>query len=436
MKCYKNLFNIKSIKQGYGSLIILVIILIHIICLIIACAKSNKDFKNLIEHIIKAKKIFIFIENDYFKFKKNINKNFKYKKSNFIKDKGDIEDKNNDIRIHNESVKNKYNKNKIKNINSKNLRKQRKKRKKIISQANEIKEAKNSISLKSTENSFKKDLLKDLKNTNSKIFSLKTENIKEKEKQNQRFNLLNKQKIMNEPYIKKLFSEASIKYEILKIIINPNENEINSYPYKIALRLDKRNYFQYYCSLIKTQHYLFFSFCPINDYNIRIIKIDLFFIDIALNYAINALFFNDDTMHQIYEQILYSTLISNLLSTVIKLPALTEDNVLDIKNLNRNENLEDKKNKIYKSLNIKFIIFCFINSFMLIIFFYYVACFCVIYKNTQMHLIKDSILSYCLSLIYPFIFYLIPGILRIPAINNINNKREILYNISKLIQSL
>ena len=53
-----------------------------------------------------------------------------------------------------------------------------------------------------------------------------------------------------------------------------------------------------------------------------------------------------------------------------------------------------------------------------------------------MHLIKDSILSYCLSLIYPFIFYLIPGILRIPAINNINNKREILYNISKLIQSL
>ena len=193
---------------------------------------------------------------------------------------------------------------------------------------------------------------------------------------------------------------------------------------------------------------MFFSFCPINDYNIRIIKIDLFFIDIALNYAINALFFNDDTMHQIYEdrgkfnlsyqftQILYSTLISNLLSTVIKLPALTEDNVLDIKNLHRNENLENKKNKIYKSLNIKFIIFCFISSFMLIIFFYYVACFCVIYKNTQMHLIKDSILSYCLSLIYPFIFYLIPGLLRIPAINNINNKREILYNISKLIQSL
>ena len=99
--------------------------------------------------------------------------------------------KNNDIRIHNQSEKNKYNKNKIKNINSKNLRKQRRKRKKIIIEANEIKEAKNSISLKSTENSFKKDLLKDLKNTNSKIFSLKTENIKENEKQNQSFLKLN-----------------------------------------------------------------------------------------------------------------------------------------------------------------------------------------------------------------------------------------------------
>ena len=52
MKCYKNLFNIKNIKNSYGSLI----------CLIIACIKSNKDLKKIIVNIFKAKEIFIFVK--------------------------------------------------------------------------------------------------------------------------------------------------------------------------------------------------------------------------------------------------------------------------------------------------------------------------------------------------------------------------------------
>ena len=222
-------------------------------------------------------------------------------------------------------------------------------------------------------------------------------------------------------------------------------NEINSFPYQKAFKHDKRTYIQYYLSLIKTQHPILFSFYKMNDYNIKIIKIDLFFIDIVLNYAINALFFNDDTMHQIYEdqgefnigyqitQIIYSSLISNLFSAFIKYPALTEENVLYIKHSKKYDKLKKKVKKIYKILNIKFILFCIISSLMLLIFFYYVACFCVVYKNTQTHLIKDSIFSFGLSLIYPFLFYLLPGVLRIPSIIY---QKKILYKISKIIQNL
>ena len=301
--------------------------------------------------------------------------------------------------------------------------------------------------IKSNEKSITKKPLNDFNKINSKIYSLKTENNEKNEKQNPKCDI-NMPTEMKGSYVKNLLLEAFKKYETLKNILNPNENEINSFSYEKALKYDKRNYIKYYCSLIKTQHNLFFSFCSINDYNIRIIKIDLFFIDIAFNYTINALFFNDSTMHQIYEdkgkfninyqisQIIYSTLISELFSSVIKLTALTEDNVLDLKHSKPNENLEVKKNKTYKILNIKFIIFCVFSSIMLIIFYYYLACFCVIYKNTQIHLIKDSLFSFCLSLLYPFIIYLIPGILRIPSINNKNNKREILYKLSKFIQNL
>ena len=78
-------------------------------------------------------------------------------------------------------------------------------------------------------------------------------------------------KTMNGVSAKKLFSKASIKYEKLKSILKPNENEVNSFPYKLALKYDKRTYCGYYYSLLKTKHCLFSSFCQTDDYNIRII---------------------------------------------------------------------------------------------------------------------------------------------------------------------
>ena len=60
--------------------------------------------------------------------------------------------------------------------------------------------------------------------------------------------------------------------------------------------------------------------------------------------------------------------------------------------------------------------------------------FGVIYKNTQIHLLKDTLMSFQLSLIIPFIIYLIPGLFRIPSISNTNKKRICLYNFSKFLQ--
>ena len=42
-------------------------------------------------------------------------------------------------------------------------------------------------------------------------------------------------------------------------------------------------------------------YCNNNDYNSQIIKIFLFFFFFSIDFVINALFFNDDTMHKIYE---------------------------------------------------------------------------------------------------------------------------------------
>ena len=62
--------------------------------------------------------------------------------------------------------------------------------------------------------------------------------------------------------------------------------------------------------------------------------------------------------------------------------------------------------------------------------------FCAIYRNTQTHLIKDTLISFGLSLLYPFLFYLIPGFFRIPALSKEKNKRNYLYIVSKLLQMI
>ena len=88
--------------------------------------------------------------------------------------------------------------------------------------------------------------------------------------------------------------------EKIKAIMQRNDNELNILDYKNALKYDNRNYFQYYFSLLRTKH-MIIRILAKNDYNSRIIKIYLAMFNFCLSFSVNSLFFNDDTMHKIYE---------------------------------------------------------------------------------------------------------------------------------------
>ena len=212
---------------------------------------------------------------------------------------------------------------------------------------------------------------------------------------------------------------------------------------------DKRTFIQYYISLLKTNHLLIFSFYINNkDYNSYIIKMFLFFLFFAVHFAVNALFFDDNTMNKIMLNkgefnfvyqipiILYSSFISGIINTIIKYLALTEKIILEIKNTKNMEDFDSKVKNIFNIIKIKFILFFIITLCLLFFLMYYITCFCGIYINTQIHLIKDSLISFALSLIYPFGLFLIPGIFRIPSLRANNKDKEYLYNFSKFIQNL
>ena len=233
-------------------------------------------------------------------------------------------------------------------------------------------------------------------------------------------------------------------------IMSIDDFEMNDLPYSEALKKDNRTYSEFYISLIKTEHLLIFAFCKSEDYNSRAIKISLFILNLVISFTVNALFFNDSTMHQIYEdegsfnfiyqtpQILYSSVICGVLNGIIKILALTEDRILELKQ----EKDNDKDKLILLAENIKRIIFYKLLSFFILSFsilgisWYYISCFCCIYKNTQLHLIKDTLISFGLSSLYPFILFLVPGIFRISALKAEKKDKEYMYNFSKILTKI
>ena len=230
--------------------------------------------------------------------------------------------------------------------------------------------------------------------------------------------------------------------------LEQKDYEINSLEYEEAFKIDKRNYFQYYISLLKNNQPLIFSFGNYNDYNCRIIKIFLFFFSFSSNLTINALFFNDDTMHKIYHdkgkynllfqipQILYSTLISTLIDSLIKNLALSQDKVTELKKENGKNNLDEKYDMILKIIRIKLFLFFLLSFVILVFFWYYITCFCGVYVNTQIHLIKDTIISLITSLIYPLFIYLIPGIFRITSLRAKKENKTYIYKLSNILQKI
>ena len=157
------------------------------------------------------------------------------------------------------------------------------------------------------------------------------------------------------------------------------------------------------------------------------------------------MFFNDSTMHKINEdngkfnfiyqipQIIYSTLISSFFIIIVKNLALSEKNIIEIKNAKKEE-FAKKQISEFSSIKCKFILFFIVINIFSILFWYYVGCFCSVYKNTQIHLLSDTLVSFALSLLYPLVLYLLPGIFRIPALNNKEKKEEYLYRLSLIIQ--
>ena len=219
--------------------------------------------------------------------------------------------------------------------------------------------------------------------------------------------------------------------------------EINHFSYEEAKEIDKRTFLEYYLSLLKGKHILFFPLNRNKDYNANIIKFCLLLFSLALYFVVNALFFNDSLMYIIYIDkgkynlaynipiIIYSTIISSIIFRLIKILSLSHNNILEVKHAANQYNLEAKSLTVIKCLIIKYICFFIISIVILSLFWFYLSSFCAVYQDTQIYLMKNTLISYLLSIIYTFIICFLPSIFRICALKG---PGKLLYDIGQIIQ--
>mgnify|MGYP002624060022 CR=1 FL=1 len=332
--------------------------------------------------------------------------------------------------------------NKIKNIISeiqrskstklKNVKIKKKKKKNIYKISNPSKKVKKNI--KNRIDSKKKNDQSTNMISKLKLKDNKLNKYNEKEK-NGSFIPLSK---ISNKYIK-----LNSKLKKNKNINNYNDFEFNSLNYKDALEIDRRTYSQYYISLLRTKQQIIFTFFPIKDNNVLIIKICLFSLSFSIYYFFNTFFFSYNAIHQVYEDkgsynvsyfmplIIISFITSYYINIFIKFITLSERNIAEIKK-EKIKNLFDKQTKVKRCLIIKYICY-FVSSFIFLLFFwYYLSSFCAVYQNSQVFVIKNTFISFIIGLIYPFFVSLFSGIFRLYSLNSKN--KECIYKFSQILQ--
>ena len=149
----------------------------------------------------------------------------------------------------------------------------------------------------------------------------------------------------------------------------------------------------------------------------------------------NKIYEDNGVFNFIYQlpQIFYSSVISAVINMILKLLSLSEKKVLEIKKEKTLDKAKIKANNIKKGITITLILFLGLSSVFMLFFWYFISCFCAVYNNTQGILITDTLISFGLSMLYPFGLNLLPGLFRIPALRAPKKDQKYKYKISGYI---
>ena len=226
-------------------------------------------------------------------------------------------------------------------------------------------------------------------------------------------------------------------------------------PYELALKNDRRKFYQMYLGIIKFNHLIFFSFITKGVERNLFLKIMMFLFFIIILFLFNLFFFFDKDFTNIYLNegkynfgklfplALVATLIVLLIHMIIKLLLkVKKKKIKNIKTINKISNstiINNNKNEEEIVINIsenkfnnRIIIFLFVGIIFIFIIFFYILSFGSVFINSQKYLLIRVLISLIMSCIIQFILCLIYALFRYFGLKA---QIKILYKISLIIQN-
>ena len=250
-------------------------------------------------------------------------------------------------------------------------------------------------------------------------------------------------------YQKDMIEEENDEKEISNIITKReysflNDGEINELDYDNGLFHDKRNIVRIYYSYLKYNCVLIFSFFVYEDFNLMLVKYALF-----LNYGIlyltfNAVFFNNNTIHNIYinegtyvvEYHAWKIFLAFIFSLIfIKLIkwwiTFYRRKSLYMKLLKRYTDAKNEILRMIEQYHFHLKIYYPVSCVVIILFWYYISCIFAVFRYSYWHLLLNWAICAIFHVAYSIVMNIIPTVLRYISLRK--DGRSCLYTASRII---
>ena len=166
----------------------------------------------------------------------------------------------------------------------------------------------------------------------------------------------------------------------------------------------------------------------------------------SIFFLINTLFIDDLTFHDIFisegkldilyniKTLVFIALISYAIKNILVQIVFTENDIISIRKEDNYINREEIKHSL-TSVTVKCYLFFTLSILSLGFIWTYLACFFTVFKNTQIFAIKNTFMSFGISMVIPFITGIIVAPFRLIALSSKESKnRFCIFIFYKILQ--
>ena len=163
----------------------------------------------------------------------------------------------------------------------------------------------------------------------------------------------------------------------------------------------------------------------------------------------SGLFFVHETMRRKYTQnqnmtfieklpqFIFTLLVAHALEVLLCYLGMTDTHFYEIKELpSKDKKKGEKVMDILSKIKKKLVSFFCVTFILFLFFWYFISAFCAVYQNTQIIYLRDSMISFAISLIDPFFIYGLTCLLRWISLLTLCKKKcccKIVFKISDII---